>query len=511
MPNLRSIYHLAEERTRFAIFGLAVLLLVGIAGVVFLSPSLTLALVAALGVVFVSFVRPTWTLFFLMVYLPFEPFLLKWVPDDVYVYARYSSELLVYLLVAVVAWKIFSGVLPFKRTPIDLPFAAFCIILLASTLMNFSEPLAAILGGRQILRFVLLYFVTVQLSPTMTFMRTAVKALVAVVAVQIVLGAMQAVLGGPMDAFLLPTERRTVGEIQLTAGTVQFWDPGQRVFGTLGRYDQLGTFMAFVLLLMAAWLYEHRDTPKLTSWWAVFIPALPILALTYSRSAWFGFLLGFLFIAVWAKRDRRIVVGTAVVTGLLALYLIVSGLAVNRLVDVADQSFAERFFEAFSAERWSGEYYGLGRVYWIVHTVISVVPAAPLFGHGPASYGAGAVAALKHTRVYDELGLPFGVYGTEGYIDNNWFSLWGETGTLGLAAYVWMYATLFLLAVHVWRKGKTEDVRALGLGVAAAMLAVAVNALLATYLEARTLAPYLWIFAGLVTVLADRIESEHAT
>lgn len=511
MPNLRSIYHLAEERTRFAILGLGVLLLVGVAGVVFLSPSLTLALVAALGVVFVSFVRPTWTLFFLMVYLPFEPFLLKWVPDDVYVYARYSSELLVYLLVAVVAWKVFSGTLRLKRSPIDVPFAAFLMLLVATTLIHFSEPVTMVLGARQILRFVLLYFVTVQLAPSMTFVRTTVRALIAIVAIQIVLGLMQAVLGAPMDTLLLPAERRTVGEIQLTAGTVQFWDPGQRVFGTLGRYDQLGTFMAFVLLLVAAWLYEHRETVKDRWVWGVFLAALPVLALTYSRSAWFGFLLGFLFIAVWAKRDRRILVGTTVACGLLALYLAISGLAVNRLIDVADQSFSERFFEAFSAERWRGEYYGLGRVFWIVHTVISVVPSSPLFGHGPASYGAGAVAALKNTKVYDELGLPFGVYGTEGYIDNNWFSLWGETGTLGLVAYLWMYVTLFLAAVALWREGKTDDERALGLGVAAAMVAISINAFLATYLEARTLAPYLWVFAGLVTVVSMRNEHKKGT
>lgn len=499
---------MAEERTRFAIFGLGVLLLVGIVGVVWLSPSLTLALVAALGVVFVSFVRPTWTLFFLMLYLPFEPFLLKWVPDDVYVYARYSSELLVYLLVAVVAWKIFSGTISIKRTPIDVPFAAFIIILLASALINFSDPVTVVLGSRQILRFVLLYFVTVQLAPSLTFVRITTRALVAIVAVQIVLGLLQAVLGAPMDTLLLPAERRTVGEIQLTAGTVQFWDPGQRVFGTLGRYDQLGTFMAFVLLLVAAWLYEHRDPAKERWLWGVFLAALPVLALTYSRSAWFGFLLGFLFIAVWAKRDRRIVTGTVVAGGLLALYLAVSGLAVNKLIDVSDQTFAERFFEAFSAERWSGEYYGLGRVYWMVHTVISVVPASPLFGHGPASYGAGAVSALKNTIVYDELGLPFGVYGTEGYIDNNWFSLWGETGTLGLLAYLWMYVTLFVSAVALWQTGKTEQERALGLGVAAAMIAVGINAFLATYLEARTLAPYLWVFAGLVTVVTMRNQKE---
>lgn len=508
MINLRSIYHTAEERTRFAIVGLVLLLLAGVVGVVFLSPTLTLALVAAIAVVFVSFVRPTWTLLFFMWYLPFEPFLLKWVPDDVYVYARYASELLVYLLVAVVVWRVVAGVQPWRRTPIDVYVLVFLFILFMSTAINFSTSTVAVLGIRQIIRFVLLYFVTVQLAPSKRFVRVLLAGLVAIVAVQVALGAAQAVFGEPLDTFLLPSERRTLGEIQLTAGQVQFWDPGQRVFGTLGRYDQLGTFMAFVMLLMTAAMYEWKKGPQLRTMWYVFLPALPILALTYSRSAWFGFVLGFLFLAVWAKNDRRVLVGVASFAVATVVYLGVSGLVVNRLIDTSGQTFTERFFEAFSAERWAGEYYGLGRTFWIVQTVSTVVPASPLLGHGPANFGGGAVAALRNTRTYDTLGLPFGVYGTDGYIDNNWFSLWGETGTLGLGAYLAMFITLFLLCIRVWKESDDPEVRALAIGTACAMLAVALNAFLATYLEARTLAPYLWVFTGLVTVASHRMDAK---
>lgn len=510
MLNLRTIYYASEERTRCAVLGLCALLALGVVGVVFLSPSLTLALVAGLVVTFVSVVRPEWSLAMLLFYLPFEPFLLKWVPDDVYVYARYASEMLVYLLCAVVLWRLFSGAARWQRTPIDVPFVAFAFLLLATTLINFHDVTTSVLGLRQILRFMLLYFVTVQIAPSKAWLRTVLCGLAMILCLQIVLGVAQAAMGEPIDAFLLPSERRTLGEIQLTPGTVQFWDPGQRVFGTMGRYDQLGTFMAFVMLFIAAGLYEWKRGSRSARWWWLLLAAIPVLALTYSRSAWFGFVLGFMFIAIWAKNDKRVVVAVASAAVGIALYLAVSGLAVSELVDLGGQSFVERFFEAFSAERWTGEYFGLGRMFWIVHTIITVVPAAFLFGFGPASYGGGAVSALRNTRVYDELGLPFGVYGTEGYIDNNWFSLWGETGTLGLLAFLWIYVTLFVLCVRVWRKSHDDGVRALSLGMAGAMLAVALNAFLATYFEVRTLAPYLWVMAGMVTVLGQRKEeSEH--
>ena len=119
-------------------------------------------------------------------------------------------------------------------------------------------------------------------------------------------------------------------------------------------------------------------------------------------------------------------------------------------------------------------------------------------------YGGGAAAALGNSQVYDSLGLPFGVYGSGGYVDNNWLSLWGEIGSLGFVVYLWMYATLFLICLRVWRSSKSTFTRALSLGVAATMMAVALNAFLATFLEVRTLAPYLWTMTGLVVLLADR-------
>ncbi len=499
IPNFRSLYRASEEQTRFAYIAFTALLAFGFLGTVFFSSSLVVAVVLGIVLIALTFVRPEWTLMAFAVYLPFEPFLLKWIADDVYVFARYGSEIIVYLLVAVVCWRFATGVIQFRRTPIDVAFAVVVFLALASVVVNTVTPWFALLGLRQIFRFVLLFFVVVYLAPSKATMRILVSAMVMIVAFQSGLGIAQSVIGEPLDAFLLPSAQRTLGSLQLTAGTTQFWDPGQRVFGTLGRYDQLGTFMAFFLVVLVAGLYE-KSVPKKHELLAlgILLLGVAVLGMTYSRSAWIGFLLAFLFIAIVMKRDKR-VLATALVAPLLFIgYLSFSGLVVSRIVDSADQSFAERIFEVFSYARFSGEYYGLGRVYWIVQTVVTVVPHAPIFGFGPGTYGGGAVAALGNTEVYDRLGLPFGVYGTEGYIDNNWMSMWGELGTLGLGAYLVMYLLLFGACLRIHRESKDPEVRALALGVAGAMIAVSMNAFLATYLEARTLAPYLWIFTGAV-------------
>lgn len=505
LSNLHSIYYESEMRAKWSLGALFLLLGVALLGVVFVSPGLVIAVVGAATAAIFTFFRPTWTLAFLLAYLPFEPFLLKWVPDELYVYARYGSELLIYLLVIVTVWKLLTGEIQLRRTPIDIPFALLLVAIAASVAINFLPIMPAVLGIRQIIRFMLLFYVTVYLAPTKKWARIVLMLLGAVLLAQVFLGAAQAVIGERLDTFLLPGERRTIGDIQLTAGTVQFWDPGQRVFGTLGRYDQLGTFMAFVMLILVAAIYERVAPERDRAWiWLLLLASLPVLALTYSRSAWFGFVLGFLFIGAFMKRDKRVISAVVIIPSLLLLYIALTGLVVRELVDVSDQSITNRFFEAFSYERWVGEYHGLGRLYWIVQTLTEVVPASPIFGHGPGMYGGGTAAALGNTQVYDELSLPFGVYGTDGYIDNNWFSLWGELGTLGLATYLWLYIALFLACLHVYRSSEDKETRALALGVCATMLAVALNAFLATFLEVRTLAPYLWTMAGVVIALGQR-------
>ncbi len=504
MATLRAFRTWTEEHvTPLSIGVLAVLALLLIAQS-FFSATAILALVCAVAFFLVTVFRPQWTIVFLAVYLPFEPFLLKFIPNDIYVFARYFSEGLVYLLALVTLWRLLSGKAKRTPTPLDLPFVLFLIVLAASALINFVPVPIAALGARQILRFILIFFVVVYLAPPASFLRRLTYAMFAIVVLESALGLAQVVIGAPLDELLLPSEPRTFGEITLTEGTEQFWDPGSRSFGTLGRYDRLGNFLYLFLLLGVGFLYEPAIRKHRRELWWMFALGVPALLLTFSRASWFGFLFGFLFIALAIRRDRRVL--TAFVSFLLIAvgYLALSGLRVRFITETPGQTVVERFYETFSATRWRGEYYGLGRVFWLIQTPLVVIPASPIFGFGPGQFGGGAVGALGNARVYEQLGLPFGVFGTGGFIDNNWFSLWGETGTLGVFFYGWMFLALFRLALRVYRESRDPTDRAIAIGFAALLIAVTFNAFLSTILEIRTTAFYLWLYAGFLVLLSQR-------
>ncbi|MDP2933098.1 MAG: hypothetical protein Q8N81_03110 [bacterium] len=481
----------------------SLLLLAGL--IVLFSAWQVLAMAISLAFFVMAFYRPRWIVMFLAVWIPFEPFFLKFVPDEIYVYARYFSEGLIYVLAAIIILRLIFGEKKIKPTPLDLPFVLFLLVLVASVIINAVPGGIALLGIRQIIRFVLFFFVVVYLYPPRDFIRRLTMVMFVMVLLQGIIGITQAVVGTPLDEFLIPSERKFFESIQLTSGITQFWDPGSRVFATMGRYDQLGTFLTFFLLFALALLYERNLRQHHRELWLVLAIGIPTLILTFSRASWFGFLLGFLLIGIWLARDQRVLMGFLIFLGMVFGYLAYSGIVVATLTEASGhQTVAERFFEAFSYERWRGEYFGLGRLYWIVQTPAVVVRAAPLFGVGPGQFGGGAATALGNSRAYDALGLPFGVFGTEGYIDNNWFSLWGEAGTIGFGFYIWMYLALFVTAVKVYAASTDPLTRGLSAGLAGAMVAITLQAFLGSYLEMRTLALYLWLFGAFVVVLGRR-------
>lgn len=504
MINLHTVYKRAEDHTTITVVSLFFLLALLLVLQSIFSPALVLSAVLGCCLIMVAFARPDILLGLLAFYLPFESLVLKFIPDEVYVFARYGSELLIYLVVLVVLLRMLSGKKRYQRTPFDLPFVLFVISLIASALVNLVEPTTAILGLRQILRFMLVFFLVVQIAPSKAFVQKLTRVMFGIVIFQSVLGLGQAIIGEPLDQFLLPSEERTLGSITLTEGVEQFWDPGSRVFATLGRYDRFGNFLYLFLLIASGILFTkqlHRKYPWII--W-LFILGVSTLVLTYSRSSWFAFLLGFLFIGLVLKRDRRVLAGLAAFIAAFIFLLTTSGLNVGLLTESPGQTLSERFYETFSLARWRGEYYGLGRVFWYIHTPQDVIAASPIFGFGPGQFGGGVVAALHNTKVYEGLGLPFGVFGTEGYIDNNWFSLWGEAGTLGIVFYLWLYLGLFVYALQKARGHKDPFVRALAMGMCAILIAMGLNAFTSTIFEIRTSAYYLWLYAGFLYVLANK-------
>ncbi|USN53335.1 MAG: O-antigen ligase family protein [Candidatus Nomurabacteria bacterium] len=448
--------------------------------------------------------RPHWLVFLLAAYIPFEPFVLKYVSDDLYVYIRYASELLIYLLVfAALVYRLRSRT-HFSLGPNSWWLVFFFGSIIISIFMNSVPVATAILGTRQIIRFMLLGLAVVNLPLSKRFAKTILWMIIGIAALQSLIGLGQSLIGAPADNILIPSEERLFGSILLTPGTDQYWEGGQRITATMGRYDQLGTFLSFVLLLVVGLLYEHPKLQTKRKLLAILMLGIAALALTYSRASWFGFALGFGVISVFLKRDKRVMIAGFLLIAFVALYPFFTSLVVDDLIDQPNMPIVDRLYEAFSYERWRSEYYGQGRVFFIIETATKVFPAAPVFGFGPGQYGGGAAAALANTTVYDQLGIPFGIYGYTGQIDNNWLALLGETGAVGVLLYMALFLSIIRYSWRVYRQSEDKMIAGFALGLIGAILAAAFEGALGTHFEVRTLGVYLWLFPALLFVLHEK-------
>ena len=141
----------AYERQVFWTIAAATVILAGVA--VFTSPLKVLAVIITLIAIGLSITRPYLVVVALAIWTPFEPFLLKFVPDELYVYARYFPESLIYLMAGLVTLHVLLERRKLPTTPIDLPFVLFMVTVLASALLNLVPPSIALLGIRQIIRY----------------------------------------------------------------------------------------------------------------------------------------------------------------------------------------------------------------------------------------------------------------------------------------------------------------------------------------------------------------------
>lgn len=516
----------------------------------FLPYAYSISLLIGGFVIFLALKKIEWVIYFLVLYIPCEPFLLKFANDEVYPFLKYGAEILIFLLFAAAVGKriwdyckipqpplpkgeikipqpllqkgeIKPPLLPFcKRgefrqkgekfgwyikTPIDKPLAVFIFITAVSAILNLENPMFWIFGLRQLFRFALLYYAIIYSRLSKEKVKKAVILLLTVLIFQASIGLGQAIIGKKADEFLLPDKVRKINDVISPDYVEQSWSSGQRVFAAMGRYDRLGTFMCLVMLLAIGLAVEAKSKKNRNILIAAVLIALPAFILTYSRMSWIGLMIGMIFIGIIIKKNKKFIFIMAAGAVLFSLYIFLyvsnNNVKLYRLADKYKMAPAERFLSLFSPVELKGSYRGYGRLYFIINTPAKVIKNYPLFGAGLGRYGSGVAYALNNTAVYDELRMPFGVQDKNGMIDNNWFSIWGETGTLGLLAFGAIIFYLFKDAYLLYKKTDDNFMKGLSLGFMAVILAIFIQGFLGQYFEIRPLAFSFWVIGGIVILL----------
>lgn len=449
--------------------------------------------------------KSQWIIFFLLIWFPLESVLLRYTPIEYYSWVKYFPEALLYLATFFSLIKyLFNKARPNWRNPLIEWFAIYLVVALISFFLNDYRSLIWLAGMRQLLRFVAIFFLVIFENYDEEILKQIMYVGLGVVVVEAIFGIVQYFAGGRLDNYLFFDQAFNYGGNLGDEGIQEFWAKGQRVFATLGRYDRLGSFLVSGFLMMFPWIYYVKDkSQKLLLRGGLFLVAVAIV-LTYSRASWLAFVVGILVVGYYVWNDRRVLrLGLwtiGILASVLALLVITRGFGAAA-VDQANQTLSGRTLEAVSYYSWQQSYEGYGRIFFIINTPLMVTRYYPIFGVGPGNYGSGAAAALGNDLFYNRLHLPFGIQNTYGQIDNNWWSILGETGILGLLCWVGIFSELIIGSIFIFKKSDEPFERVFGGGFVGVCVGLMIMGFFGPYFEFRALMFYFWLWAGMMICL----------
>ncbi|MFA6427562.1 MAG: O-antigen ligase family protein [Candidatus Magasanikbacteria bacterium] len=470
-----------------------------------------LGLAFILGLTLIFYVKKSeWIIYLLLVWFPFESLVLMYTPIRYFSYVKYIPEIIMYgLVIASFISFIRRKKKILSRQPLNKWIIGFVVISFISLLFNWYSPVVWTLGMRQILRFVLLLFVIVWMEYDEKVLKHIMIWGISMIGLEAILGLVQYASNGRLDQYLFSTRTVTVGNAAIVGGLEQFWTVGSRVFATMGRYDRLGSFIALGLIMAFPYAYHLKKNIHKVSFAILGLCSAFVLGLTYSRASWIACGVGVFVIGIILLKDKRVWIAFGVGFSVLALYLIGFAIAKDNLMSITEkptQTIAERVVEAFSLKAWRESYEGFGRIFFIINTPRVVVWNYPFFGVGPGQYGGGAAAALINTDMYDRLHLPFGIQNTYGQIDNNWLSMWGEVGTIGLVIWIGLFVAIIRLSHDVWLRSQHEFDKLTALGLIGLTCGIMSMGFFGPYFEFRSLMFYYWTIVGIVALQWYRLK-----
>ncbi|HRY36406.1 MAG TPA: O-antigen ligase family protein [Candidatus Magasanikbacteria bacterium] len=438
----------------------------------------------------------------LLLWFPFESVVLRFTPINYYSLVKYFPEVVLYLAFFL-SWVryFFKEKKLFPANPLNIWLGLFLVITLISFFINQYRPLIFVLGLRQVLRFVAVYYLVLFENFDRATMKKIFRLVMAMVFLEALLGVIQYLSGGFLDKYLFFSQSVNLGGGAMLGEIEQFWAPGKRVFATMGRYDRLGSFLAFGLAMTFPLIYKLKNINRDFWYYFFMITAGVGLLLTSSRASWIGAAAGIFVAGVLVVKDRRIWSFFAASFVMVIIYFF-GFIAITenafQITEKTNMSFQERVFEAFSWRSWQNSYEGYGRIFFIINTPLKVVANYPLFGVGLGNYGGGVASAMLNYNFYDRLSLPFGISNIYGQIDNSWFSIWGESGTLGLICWLAFFIVIFRAGYILYKRGSDGFAQTLGLGFCALSPAIVVIGFFGPYFEFRALMFYFWLMAGIL-------------
>lgn len=244
-----------------------------------------------------------------------------------------------------------------------------------------------------------------------------------------------------------------------------------RMAGTFENPNFFAEYLVLIIPVGIALTIARGSLPRRVSFALLALVAAVGLALTFTRGSWLALALGVGILALLTKR------------WLLWIFAALAGAAI-----LSSPSIAARVGELLNFSSGTGAFrLKLWRI------PLTMIADQPLLGVGIGNYLA---TFTEYVFRNPELNVGWVVYGAH----NSYLTLWAETGTIGLLAFLLVLGVAFRggLALHrAARAGNDRWLQYANAGILAALVGFAFNGLTSNSFMHPRAAAYFWVLVGI--------------
>jgi putative inorganic carbon (HCO3(-)) transporter len=252
-----------------------------------------------------------------------------------------------------------------------------------------------------------------------------------------------------------------------------------RVYGTLGHPNSYAMYLSATVSFALALLFSRiRGLRKALGSVVLCVGVLGII-LSLSRGGWLALVAVFLLVPIFAIRRRRQSLRTASAVGFVSLLVLLS-LALGQRHLITTRLTSDDHGAAYSRVT-------------MAEGAIAIIQDYPLLGVGLNNY---ALLMPKYDSVsLAEVGRPM-------FVHNIFLLIAAETGLVGLAAFVWLLASVFVQAGRLASRAPNDTLWVAGVGVFSAYTALSLHGMVDyAMLSNMPVFRLFWLFAGVVAGL----------
>lgn len=447
---------------------------------------------------------PFWIVFGLTIYLPFEEFIIKWIPGSpaVPALARFIPESILYLLCLTVFWHKISCRQKLKSTPIDLLVIIFFLSNIVSIIINGSNVLTSVFFTlRTLWRYLSVYYIVVNIDISLEELSLILNSIKVVGLIQGVLASIQYFLPESIKQIFAPKDFEFAGykkESYAAQGTVK----AGSTFGTFDDPAILSSFLivAVIIFLVGAYTNFNNLIPNLQDLPKILIIFFGIFASKKRAALLLALIIPIVIMFCQGrKKDTLASIWLYATLGFITIVLVSFALpnVDTSFTDIQARkesvSLSAYFLQILSPEYW--EESNQNSRGFLVKTIIStIISSHSWFGFGPdleiaRQNIASAISNPGDIKRIADIGPFEDVY---------WFAMLAYFGVVGLIIYFLILLRLYQVSKWLIKFSSNKVYKNLGVMFCTLIIVLVIYCFIERVLKFRPFSFYFWLLAGLV-------------